>query len=201
MATPHTVMFYNEQQCYRREPLSSDGDRCEWFAFAPTLLTAALAAREPGAQIESTHPFSLAHAQSDARCYLQQRLIVAHLLQARAQGEPPDHLWLEEALHNLLACVLDQLEDRSSPKPNPGRRKCSPQTQRDHRAMVRTVQEQISASFACAITINELAAGVHLCPMNSAASSAPKPPPPSTSTQPNSACVPPSNGSPTLAPI
>jgi AraC-like DNA-binding protein len=164
VATPHTVMFYNYQQCYRREPLSSDGDRCEWFAFAPALLTAALAERDPRAQIESTRPFSLAHAQSDAHCYLQQRLIVAHLLQARTQGEPPDYLWLEEALHNLLMRVLDQIYGLSSTNPSRCRRNRSPQTQREHCMIVHAVQEQIGANFTQPLTLADLAAGVHLSP-------------------------------------
>ncbi|HRW10141.1 MAG TPA: AraC family transcriptional regulator [Caldilineaceae bacterium] len=164
VATPHTIMFYNHQQHYRREPLSSDGDRCEWFAFAPELLAAALATREPSVQIESTHPFPLAYAQSDAQSYLQQRLIVAHLLQARTQGKPPDHLWLEEALHNLLARVLDQISSTLPTKPNRWRRKASPQTEREHRTIVRAIQEQIGANFTRIPTLDELAAGVYLSP-------------------------------------
>lgn len=164
VATPHTVMFYNYQQHYRREPLSSDGDRCEWFAFAPALLTAALAERDPSARVESTHPFSLAHTQSDAHCYLQQRLIVAHLLQARTGGEAPNQLWLEEALHTLLARVLDQIYSTSSTKAERCRRRCSPQTQRTHRMIVRAIQEQIGANFTRALTLDGLAATVHLSP-------------------------------------
>ncbi|MCB0189873.1 MAG: helix-turn-helix transcriptional regulator [Caldilineaceae bacterium] len=162
VATPHTVMFYNNEQRYRREPLSYDGDRCEWFAFAPALLAAAFAAREPNNHIKSTHPFPFAHAQSDAHCYLQQRLIVAHLLQARTQGEAPDHLWLEEALHNLLAHVLDQIYGTTPTKHNRRPRKFSPQTEREHRTIARRVQEQIGAHFTRAITLDELAATVHL---------------------------------------
>jgi AraC-like DNA-binding protein len=159
VATPHTVMFYNHQQRYRRERLSPDGDRCEWFAFAPDLLTSALAARAPAAQVEIAHPFAWAYAHSNARCYLQQRLIVSHLLHAQAQGNPPDHLWLAEALHGLLAEVLDQTTTTGHCKRNGSR-----QTQQQQRVMVRAVQEQIGANFTRTLTLEELAATVHLSP-------------------------------------
>lgn len=164
VATPHTIMFYNAYQHYRREPLSADGDRCEWFAFAPSLLAAALRARDPEADIAVQQPFHWTNAQSNANCYLQQRLIVTHLLQTDAQGDPPDDLWLEEALHQLLASVLDQIDSQSAPRPRNYQRNHSLQTAREHRLIVRAVQARIGANFTQPLMLEDLATDVHLSP-------------------------------------
>ncbi len=161
VADPTTVMFYNYQQTYRRELLSQAGDYCEWFAFAPTLLAAALADFACDSAPDLNRPFQLHHAPSEPQSYLLQRLIVTHLLQQRAQREELDSfwLWLDEALLTLLSrsiayCYAIQQTTLPDRPHNP--------TIRRQAEIVSTVQAHLATAFMQKITLAELAAIVNL---------------------------------------
>src|SRR4051812_7192515 len=72
LADANRAMLYNDGQEYRRAASSSDGDRCEWFAFDPALVAEALAAHEPAARDRPERPFRAACAPIDARTYALQ---------------------------------------------------------------------------------------------------------------------------------
>lgn len=158
---PTTVMFYNYQQSYRRELLSQAGDCCEWFAFAPTLLAAALADCQCDTATDIDQPFQLHHAPSDPQSYLLQRLIVTHLLQQRAQQEAADTLWLDEALLTLLSRAIAY--SYAMPQTTITYRPDS-QTIRRQAEMVRTVQAHLATTFMQKITLADLASTVYLSP-------------------------------------
>lgn len=160
IAAPNTVLFYNLYQDYRREPLAADGDRCEWFAFAPPLLAAALEPYEQNALTDPTQPFRFAHAPSPAQLYLQQRLLVDAVLRATQAGEAPDQLWLEEAMLLLLDGVIAHAYAVQRQWGCGGH----PQTRQRQQAIVRAVQEQLVHSFTEAPTLTVLAAACHLSP-------------------------------------
>jgi AraC-like DNA-binding protein len=101
VADANTVTYYNAGQCYRRGRLSAWGDRCEWFAFAPTAVAETLAAAEPAAIDRLDRPFPFSHGPADADRYLQQRLVVEHVTDERR----PDSLYVEETMLELLGCV------------------------------------------------------------------------------------------------
>lgn len=160
IADPNTVLFYNLYQDYRREPLSTAGDRCEWFAFAPPLLATVLEPYAQKALPNPAQPFQFASAPSSSPIYLQQRLIVDQLLYAAKGNATPDQFWVEEALLLLLDRVISHAyaaQRQRFPRSNQ-------QTQRRQRATVRAVQEQLDRRFTSPLTLATLAAEVYLSP-------------------------------------
>lgn len=160
VATPNVVMFYNHHQDYRRAQLCAEGDRCEWFAIAPTLIREVMLDYKLKADDCSNRPFAFAHAPSDAHTYLRQRLIVAHIVQCRQQREQLDALWINEQVLLLLDQLFAHLHSiQNSPPPTPKR-----QTYRSQAEIVRFLQEYLATHFTHAQTIHELATLVHLSP-------------------------------------
>jgi AraC-like DNA-binding protein len=104
VADMNTVTYYNAGQSYRRRQLSAWGDRCEWFAFPPTVVGEALAVHEPAAADRLDRPFVFSHGPADADSYLQQRLVFAHVTRER----DPDRLYVEETMLSVLARVAGQ---------------------------------------------------------------------------------------------
>lgn len=101
VASPNLVTYYNRGQLYRRDAISADGDRCEWFAFEPSLILGVLSAWEPEVEDRPEAPFSMSHGPSDPRSYLAQRLVVESL--RRGEAEP---LAVEETMVRVLERVL-----------------------------------------------------------------------------------------------
>ena len=73
VAGPDVVTFYNRGQVYRRDSVYAQPDRCEWFAFSPAILTAALSEVDPAVEDRPSAPFRLPCGPSDPRSYLEQR--------------------------------------------------------------------------------------------------------------------------------
>jgi hypothetical protein len=99
---PTVVSFYNAGQEYRRGELAPDGDRCEWFGVAESLVRDAVRAYDVSAA-ESDEPFRFASAHVPASVYLQQRLVCEHL---KAVPATTDRLYVEEAVVDLLSAVV-----------------------------------------------------------------------------------------------
>jgi AraC-like DNA-binding protein len=102
LADPTIATLYNEGQEYEREPVSRDGDRCEWFGVSPRLLRAIVAVRDSRAADDPRRPIRFTHAPVGARLYLAQRQAYA----AAAAGSR-DPLWLEETVVALMERVFD----------------------------------------------------------------------------------------------
>ncbi len=102
MAGPDVVTFYNRGQVYRRDSVHAQPDRCEWFAFSPAILTAALSEVDPAAADRPSAPFRLPCGPSDPRSYLEQRRIVDVL----SRGDRPEPLGVEERMVGVLRRLL-----------------------------------------------------------------------------------------------
>jgi AraC-like DNA-binding protein len=101
VADANTVTYYNAGQPCRRSRLSAWGDRCEWFAFSPTIVAESLAMHEPAAKDRLDRPFRFSHGPADPDSYLRQRLVFEHV-----SREPvPDRLFVEETMCDVLTRV------------------------------------------------------------------------------------------------
>jgi AraC-like DNA-binding protein len=102
IADPTMITLYNRRQQYERRAVSTDGDRCDWFAVSTDLLRAALVDRDPAAASENERPMRFAHAPADAATYLAQRRVFLDASTA-PDAEP---LGVEERVVDLLDRVL-----------------------------------------------------------------------------------------------
>jgi AraC-like DNA-binding protein len=110
VADPNVVTIYNRLQVYDRLPLSSEGDRSDWFALSDDLAREVTAAFDPAAAW-AERPFRFEWARSVAPLYLRQRT----LLQRAKRGEV-DSLELEEEVMSIVAEVLARAY-REQPRP------------------------------------------------------------------------------------
>jgi AraC family transcriptional regulator len=144
VTSPNVVMFYNTGQVYRRYKISERGDHCEWFAFDRKVILDALQAFDAKIDIHPDQPFRLTHGLSDTSCYLLQRKVVEHLLDA-AQ---PDKLSIEETMLRVLERTLESAYRGERPR----REDRSGQGER-----VRAVQAAIASRFTEELTLENLA--------------------------------------------
>lgn len=96
------VTVYNRGQEYRRRAVSLDGDRCDWYAVADTLLRDALVEVDPAAADDCRRPIRFAFVRSDAATYWQQRQLFTRL----AGDRYCDALEAEERVYELLDRIL-----------------------------------------------------------------------------------------------
>jgi AraC family transcriptional regulator len=144
------VMFYNLHQRYRRQKVSEQGDRCEWFAFAPEVLASALAPYDSAAAT-ADQPFRFTHGPCQAQSYLQQRMVVEHLL----RSPQPDQLFVEESMLGVLDAVVAAAYRRQ-----PADR----HTRSRYQPLVDQVRELLNAHYREPLTLPELARHVHSSP-------------------------------------
>jgi len=116
LADPTVVTFYNRDQPYRRRALSADGDRCEWYAFDPRILTDVLSRVDPGAQGRPDRPFPFTHGPVDPVSYAEQRMVAHHL----ARPEEADALAVEEVMLGVLLRVARLAYARQGIEAAPG---------------------------------------------------------------------------------
>src|SRR6476619_5276419 len=93
LADPTVITLYNTGQRYTREPISADGDRCDWFAIDERVLREVERPFDPAAADDTERPVRHANARSRAALYLKQRRIFESARTAHS-GEP---LWIDEA--------------------------------------------------------------------------------------------------------
>jgi AraC family transcriptional regulator len=98
------VTLYNRGQQYRRERVSPDGDRCDWYAISDEVLRDALADRDPGAADDGRRPIRFRFARSSANTYLAQRQLFTRV----SQAAPADPLYVEETVYGLLDRVIER---------------------------------------------------------------------------------------------
>lgn len=156
LTTPNLVMFYNLHQIYRRDEVSAQGDRCEWFAFAPAVLLNALQGYEPQVLDQPDQPFRFTHTLSTPPIYLQQRQVVEHILHT----VQPDMLYVEETMLLTLSLLLTEVYQQRRLQP----RRPRPITQRQQLAIVHAVQTELAMHFQEEVRLRELAAQVYLSP-------------------------------------
>lgn len=156
VADPNVVMFYNDQQLYRRSKLSERGDLCEWFAFRPHLIIDALKAYDPAVVERPDNPFHLSYGPGAPQTYLRQRLVVRHLLEAT----PPDPLYVEETMLQVLEMALQNTYQARSLRSQPVRQA----TRHAHRELTRSAQIILATRFQEPLALADLAAELHCSP-------------------------------------
>jgi AraC family transcriptional regulator len=102
VASPEVVTFYNRGQVYRRDSVRGLPDRCEWFAFAPSLIAETIAEFEPDGAERLDRPFPFAAGPGDSRSYLEQRRVVESLRAVEA----PDPLEIDETMVRVFTRVV-----------------------------------------------------------------------------------------------
>ena len=105
------VMFYNQGQEYRRELVSEEGDRCEFFWFPGEVVRNAIRPFDPGVMNRNGELFLRSHCVGSPQIYLYQRRIVERLLVC----PDSDPLALEEHGLTLLAMAMEHLYQQSIP--------------------------------------------------------------------------------------
>ena len=78
VADPNTTVFHDLGRPYQRFRLSSAGDQCNWFSFAPSLAREVVANIEPKAA-EQEPLFKFTHGSTDTACYVVQQNLVRYL--------------------------------------------------------------------------------------------------------------------------
>jgi len=151
------VTLYNRGQEYRRQRVSPDGDRCDWYAVSDAVLRDALADRDPPAADSHRRPIRFAFARTSADTYLLQRQLFT-----RVSNTPPaDPLYVEETVFALLDRVIDHAyADRSSV---PARRES-----RRSEMLAQSACELLGRCFVEPLTLSQIAAAIgtspfHLC--------------------------------------
>lgn len=156
VADPNQIMFYNLYQQYERASLSAEGDRCEWFAFAPDLLISALQEYEPQVADQPDHPFTFTHAAGLPQIYLRQRQVVEHI----RHTSQPDILYVEETMLFTLAMLLAHVYQQRRKQ----QRRARPATMQQQQAVVQAIQAELATRFQEKLLMKELAAKVYLSP-------------------------------------
>lgn len=144
--------IYNRGQVYRREPISREGDRCDWFGVDGDLAREIAADTEPASRDRPERPFGRAFAAVAPELFLAQRLLIRRL---RA-GDPVDELEMEES---VISIVRRALGDR--PRPAEGARRRALDLADRARALLAT-------TFREPLSLGDLAARLgtspfHLC--------------------------------------
>ena len=101
--------FYNEGQEYARRELSPEGDRCEWFGLATTIVREAVRPFDPEAS-ESDRIFRFSTVRTPPILYLRQRVLFE-----RARRSGTSALWIEEEVVRLLIDVISAAYPRARP--------------------------------------------------------------------------------------
>lgn len=117
VADASVATLYNRAQEFEREPLSPDGDICEWFGVSEAVLRDVLASRDWRAAEDDRRPIRFSHAPVGALLYLRQRE-----LYLRAARGAADRLWFEEAVVDLTDRVLSAAYGTAAAPVDPGRR-------------------------------------------------------------------------------
>ena len=157
VANPNVVTFYNSGQRYQRNPISPEGDCCDWFGIAPDLVRDVIAAVDARAGDRMEQPFGISHGKADAPTYLFQRSLFTHVTTARRV----DELFVEEAVITLLNQVIGSIY--------PVRRPARPAAiTPHHRAVIRHVETLLSKDLQKQAKLSGIAREVgsspyHLC--------------------------------------
>ena len=155
VASPNVVMLYNRHQEYRRDKLSDWGDMCEFFIFRPETIIDVYRSVDPSVEERVEQPFLRSHGPSTPDTYLQQRLVVQHIL----NNAQPDSLYVEETMLTVLAQTLKTTHQAKHTLPA-----TRPATKRLHSELVHQVQVILSTHFQKPPSLPQLAHNLHTSP-------------------------------------
>ena len=114
-ANPNVVTFYNKGQAYRRNAISGEGDRCDWFGVQVDVVQDVVRAFDATVDAHSDWPFRFTRGWADAHAYLLQRRIFNHV----ANGTLEEPLAIEESVVYLLERVVRSAYRTATPAPYP----------------------------------------------------------------------------------
>jgi AraC family transcriptional regulator len=100
---PTVVGLYNRGEDYERFKVSPEGDRGDWFGFAPAAIRDIVRLVDPAAA-DSVRPLKVGWARVSARTFLQQRQIFEHVRRTAT----PDPLLVDERCLQLLATIVSE---------------------------------------------------------------------------------------------
>jgi AraC-like DNA-binding protein len=102
VTNPNVVTFYNRGQTYRRNPVSSEGDRCEWFGVNTDVVLDVVRTFDATRECRPESPFHLTRGWANANTYLVQRQLFEQLTNKAMK----DSLLVEETVLGLLEQVV-----------------------------------------------------------------------------------------------
>jgi AraC family transcriptional regulator len=155
VADPNTVVFYNDGQEYRRGKVSPQGDRCEWFAFAPALVREVVSQVDPTAADHEAKLFDVTHGPIAADIYFRQRVVVEHIL----KHPVPNALYIEETMLNILGQVVAhayKAHDKRAPRNHA--------TLRAHAEIIFDAKTVIAAYYQSTLTLEDIAGKLFVSP-------------------------------------
>ncbi|MEL7367430.1 MAG: helix-turn-helix transcriptional regulator [Myxococcota bacterium] len=103
-ADANVVMYYNKAQRYRRDAISVDGDRCEWFNVSESTLVDAIEAYDPAVRDRPGQPYPFAWGPCPSDVYLAQRDLTQRL-----SAPTYDGMVVEEAVFALLERIVQSV--------------------------------------------------------------------------------------------
>ena len=157
VADQRIVTIYNRGREYRRAPLSTVGDRCDWFAVAPEIAVAIAREHDARAPEDPDRTFRFEWAPSDPSLYLRQRRLFHRLERGGI-----DRLEVEEEVLGLIGAVLGRAAGAATPPTTIGR---SAKARRD---LVEGARAELARSLDQPTDVANLAARLgsspyHLC--------------------------------------
>lgn len=157
VANPNVVTFYNAGQVYWRNPISLEGDRCDWFGVEAGLVRDALRRFDSGVGDRPERLFQFSRGWSDAHCYLLQRRLFSWV----TSGNAVDPLAIDEMVIELLDRVLRCTCTSHLPSDQP-------EIGRSHRLTVHEIERLLSQRVEDRLTLRGIAREVgfsayHVC--------------------------------------
>ncbi len=98
------AVLHNPRHPYRRFRVDRRGDHCEWVSVDPELLLGA----NPRLGRDPRRPFAVPYAPFDRRAAALVRLVARHV----REWTPPDELWVEETLLEVLGLLAPAADSR-----------------------------------------------------------------------------------------
>jgi len=151
VADPNHVLFFRKHEPYRVAHPVGIGDECTVLAFAPELLTEAVATYQPRAYDSPEQPFEFTHALSEQSIFLSQ-----HRLRQQALSKHRDALAVDELAVDLLTGVIRSVYSARGFSTKHGR----PETIRIHREQAHRACLLLSARYAESLGLAEIASVV-----------------------------------------
>jgi AraC family transcriptional regulator len=140
------AVLHNPNHPYRRFRVDRRGDHCEWMSVDPEMLLSL----NPGLGRDPRRPFAVAHVPLSRRAAALVRLVARHV----REWSPPDELWVEETLFEILSLL--------APAPDPRRTQATSR----HDRVVQSVRELLSSRPDQPWTVSSIAKVVGASPFH-----------------------------------
>jgi AraC family transcriptional regulator len=140
------AVLHNPRHPYRRFRVDRRGDHCEWVSVDPEVLLSL----NPGLGRDPRRPFAVAHVPLSRRAAALVRLASRHV----REWTPPDELWVEETLYEILSLLAPAREPRRT------------RATTRHDGVVRNVRELLSSRPDQPWTVSSIAKVVGASPFH-----------------------------------